>query len=83
MDTQTCAHDFFPLTPALSLWERENGGAASSERITLLQWTVAEAAQGGTERLPLPEGEGRGEGEARAELDPCPKLELPHASRQQ
>jgi hypothetical protein len=57
------ATEYFPLTPTLSLWEREqrasdgclannclaNSGTAVIER----RWTI----------LPLPKGEGRGEGE--------------------
>src|SRR5436309_16032977 len=50
----------FPLTPALSLGERENRRQAGREPITA---RPAEAL----ERIPpLPEGEGRGEGEQDA-----------------
>ena len=47
----------FPLTPALSLWEREKPRAAPGR-----QGAHGLAASRGV-FLPLPEGEGRGEGE--------------------
>src|SRR5881628_2123315 len=52
----------FPLTPALSLRERENNGAASAGAAAVRTRTAPEAAQRGATSLPLPEGEGRGEG---------------------
>ena len=47
----------FPLTPALSLRERENQGPRRNNS-KLLGFSIALPAI-----LPLPEGEGRGEGE--------------------
>jgi protein ImuB len=47
----------FPLTPTLSLRERENGSAGS------LQSEALEFAERRAKSPPLPEGEGRGEGE--------------------
>ena len=46
----------FPLTPALSLREREDGSQRSN------CWGVPVGRKRGAS-LPLPEGEGRGEGE--------------------
>jgi hypothetical protein len=47
----------FPLTPALSPWERENPCQSldDSDNVRIFQGCAL--------RLPLPEGEGRGEGE--------------------
>jgi len=47
----------FPLTPALSPWERENRFAALYQSAAPL-WSGS-----GARYLPLPKGEGRGEGE--------------------
>ncbi len=47
----------FPLTPALSLRERENQGPGSDNSKRLGLWNVLPMMH------PLPEGEGRGEGE--------------------
>ena len=47
----------FPLTPALSLWERENRRQAVREPSTLRPTKALERDP------PLPTGEGRGEGE--------------------
>jgi DNA excision repair protein ERCC-2 len=49
----------FPLTPALSLWERENRG--QSREVPKHAGFTDALLKG----LPLPKGEGRGEGEAR------------------
>jgi hypothetical protein len=59
-----------PLTPTLSLGERENRrqSAGESERLGMDEnraWL-----------LPLPEGEGWGEGKRAIELDPLPKTDL-------
>ena len=51
------AHDPFPLTPALSLGERENRRQSVGESET------AGIFEDRTSLHPLPEGEGRGEGE--------------------
>src|SRR5438552_2598633 len=50
------AHDPFPLTPALSLGERENRRQSVGESET------AGVFESRTSLHPLPEGEGRGEG---------------------
>ena len=51
------AGGLFPLTPTLSLGERENGRLSVGESETLSLF------ENRTPRLPLPGGEGRGEGE--------------------
>src|SRR6266446_10290926 len=55
------SHALFPLTPALSLRERENQGPRydNSKRLGLSDALPM--------LLPLPEGEGRGEGERASE----------------
>ena len=55
-------HYRFPLTPALSLRERE------ARRPILRQPDAPEWFERRARILPLPEGEGRGEGEERVEL---------------
>ena len=74
----------FPLTPALSLRERENG----SQRVvgpsltgSTSEQKRAESAEGGRAVLPLPEGEGRGEGEG-IELTPKRPPQSPIGNRQ-
>src|SRR6266478_4560938 len=52
-----CSHDPFPLTPALSLREREHHRRRIRQQAPL--GVVPTRSLG----LPLPEGEGRGEGE--------------------
>src|SRR2546427_1796141 len=52
----------FPLTPALSLWEREPLGAICRTEAALRLESDRPAV------LPLPQGEGRGEGEGRVQL---------------
>ena len=56
----------FPLTPALSLREREALGSVMNDFHTRPLYYVIRFAQGGPIVLPLPEGEGRGEGERAA-----------------
>jgi len=62
------AHDPFPLTPALSLGERENRRQSVGESET------AGIFEDRISLHPLPEGEGRGEGEQG--LGPAPGLDV-------
>jgi hypothetical protein len=56
-----CKLGLFPLTPALSLGERENA------RLSVDESEVLGVLASRTPRLPLPKGEGRGEGEEDAQ----------------
>src|SRR5436309_787683 len=76
------ADAFFPLTPALSPWERENSeaalGIADNVRTAdggRLQ-TAEEEAHHGAGRLRLPWGEGRGEGDVSARFNQGSKTDL-------
>ena len=53
----------FPLTPALSLGERENRTLFMEESKRRESWDAFEETENGLSRLPLPKGEGGGEGE--------------------
>ena len=67
---------FFPLTPALSPGERENGSPV------LCQSAVSLCSESGITCLPLPRGEGRGEGERDVlRHDSCPNLRFRGAQR--
>src|ERR1035441_10069417 len=55
--TNWSVHGLFPLTPALSLREREDSRQSSGESGSIGEFEAR------TSRLPLPRGEGRGEGE--------------------
>ena len=57
-----CSHDPFPLTPALSLREREH------RRQRIREPKVLGVVATRSLVLPLPEGEGRGEGERALEI---------------
>jgi len=55
--------DFLPLTPALSLGERENYSHSLGERQPDNSRTVIKIFQDEHWLFPLPKGEGQGEGE--------------------
>ena len=62
------SHGPFPLTPTLSLGERESNRPRAGLNGTL-RWVESEAAM-----PPLPEGEGWGEGEGRSDCRKSTKL---------
>jgi len=67
-----------PLTPAVSLRERENGGAASGRSESrVCGGRLRKKAHSGAKGLPLPEGEGRGEGERIVRTVGISKSDLP------
>jgi 5-methyltetrahydrofolate--homocysteine methyltransferase len=53
----------FPVTPALSLGERENRLPAQGEPATVSDSAAVETSNSGPRPSPLPQGEGQGEGE--------------------
>ena len=57
-------HDPFPLTPALSLWERENRSPSHSNTCDWICGADIRKTRRTQSLFPLPQGEGQGEGEA-------------------
>jgi hypothetical protein len=55
--------DSFPLTPALSLWERENRSPSLSQTCRGIGWTANRTIPNALGLFLLPEGEGQDEGE--------------------
>ncbi len=65
----------FPLTPPLSLWERENGRQSIDEAKALLKIKTRAALS------PLPKAEGRGEGERGGRQPRAPGIANAHPTR--
>jgi transcription-repair coupling factor (superfamily II helicase) len=59
--------DSFPLTPALSLGERENRPPSSGKSATVSSSATTRITESEQRLSPLPEGEGQGEGEATSQ----------------
>ena len=64
MRTARQIHDPFPLTPALSLWERENRPPSHSYTCDWIRVANIRKKWSPQSLFPLPEGEGQGEGKA-------------------